>query len=134
MVSILADFKLAGWVIHGLSTRSCQQQVEPNFHSLLSAHYLIGAYFLTAESDKRMCLLTRLYTIRYAVCVNKLITYNIMYCRNLKMPLKIVMLLGAVPGPTLDSTPGQGTPALETLCSTSYCQTSATSLSNTLMR
>ena len=31
------------------------------FHSLLSAHHLIGAYFLTTESDKRMRLLTRLY-------------------------------------------------------------------------
>ena len=32
-------------------------------HSLLSAHHLIGAYFLTTESDKRMRLLTRLYGI-----------------------------------------------------------------------
>ena len=30
---------------------------------LLSTHHLIGAYFLTTESDKRMCLLTRLYGI-----------------------------------------------------------------------
>ena len=38
----------------------------PNFHSLLSAHHLIGAYFLTTESDKCMRLITRLYgtTIR----------------------------------------------------------------------
>ena len=30
---------------------------------LLSAHHLIGAYFLTTEGDKRMRLLTRLYGI-----------------------------------------------------------------------
>ena len=34
-----------------------------NFHSLLSAHHLIGTYFLTIESDKCMCLLTRRYSI-----------------------------------------------------------------------
>ena len=32
-------------------------------YSLLSAHHLIGAYFLTTEGDKRMRLLTRLYGI-----------------------------------------------------------------------
>ena len=31
--------------------------------SLISAHHLIGTYFLTTKSDKRMCLLTRLYGI-----------------------------------------------------------------------
>ena len=35
--------------------------------SLLSAHHLIGKYFLTAESDKRMCMLTRLYGIRHSL-------------------------------------------------------------------
>ena len=32
-------------------------------YSLLSAHHLIGAYFLTTKSDKRMRLLTGLYGI-----------------------------------------------------------------------
>ena len=44
-----------------LSVRTCWQWAEPKLHSLLSAHRLIGAYFLTTESSKRMCLLTRLY-------------------------------------------------------------------------
>ena len=34
---------------------------ESKLRSLLSAHHLIGAYFLAAEGDKRMRLLTRLY-------------------------------------------------------------------------
>ena len=61
MVSILSDFKLAGLVCS--SAHSCQQWAGPIFHSLLSAHHLIGAYFLTTESDKRMRLLTRFYGI-----------------------------------------------------------------------
>ena len=36
-------------------------------HSLLSAHHLIGAYFLTSESDKRMHLLTRLYGTSFPI-------------------------------------------------------------------
>ena len=39
----------------------CWQWVGPKFHSLLSAHRLIGACFLTTDSDKCMRLLTRLY-------------------------------------------------------------------------
>ena len=39
----------------------CWQWVGPKLHSLLSTHCLIGACFLTTESDKRMRLLTRLY-------------------------------------------------------------------------
>ena len=31
------------------------------FHSLSSAHHLIGTYFLTTESDKRMRSIARLY-------------------------------------------------------------------------
>ena len=46
-----------------LSAQSYWQWAGPKFHSLLSAHHLIGAYFLTTESDKRMRLLTRLYGI-----------------------------------------------------------------------
>ena len=38
-----------------------RQWAGPKFHSLLSAHHLISAYFITTESDKCMCLLTRLY-------------------------------------------------------------------------
>ena len=45
-----------------LSARMCWQWAGPKLHSLLSAHYLIGTYFLTTESDKRMHLLTRLYS------------------------------------------------------------------------
>ena len=41
----------------------CWQWAGPKLHSLLSAHRLIGAYFHTTESDKRMRLLTRLYGI-----------------------------------------------------------------------
>ena len=37
--------------------------VGSKIHSLLSAHHLIGAHFLTTESDKCMRLLTRLYGI-----------------------------------------------------------------------
>ena len=40
-----------------------KQWAGPKFHSLLSTHPLIGAYFLTTESNKRMRLLTRLYCI-----------------------------------------------------------------------
>ena len=36
----------------------------PKFHSLLSAHHLIGPYFLTTESDKRICLFIN-QTLRY---------------------------------------------------------------------
>ena len=61
MVSILVDFKLDGLV--SSSAHSCQQWAGPNFHSLLRAHHLIGAYFLTTESDKHMRLLTKLYGI-----------------------------------------------------------------------
>ena len=39
------------------------QWAGPKFHSLLSAHRLIGACFLATQSDKRMGLLTRLYGI-----------------------------------------------------------------------
>ena len=39
-------------------TRMHWQWAEPKFHSLLSAHHLIGTYFLTTESDKCMRLLT----------------------------------------------------------------------------
>ena len=46
-----------------LSARTCWQWVGPKLHSLLSAHRLIGAYFLTTESDKCIRLLTRLYGI-----------------------------------------------------------------------
>ena len=59
MVSILTDFKLAGSV--SSSTCLCQQWTWSIFNSLLSAHHLIGAYFLTTKSDKYMRLLTRLY-------------------------------------------------------------------------
>ena len=45
------------------SARTCWRWAGPKLHSLLSAHHLIGAYFLTTESDKRMRLLTRLYGI-----------------------------------------------------------------------
>ena len=45
------------------STWMCWQWVWPKFHSLSSAHHLIGTYFLTTRSDKRMCLSTRLYGI-----------------------------------------------------------------------
>ena len=37
------------------------QWAGPKFHALLNAHHLISAYFITTESDKCMCLLTRLY-------------------------------------------------------------------------
>ena len=37
------------------------QWVGPKFHSLLSAHHLIGPHFLTTDNDKHMHLLTRLY-------------------------------------------------------------------------
>ena len=42
-------------------TQTYWQWARPKFHSLLSAHHLIGVYFLTTESDKHICLLTRLY-------------------------------------------------------------------------
>ena len=41
-----------------LSARTCWQWARPKRHSLLSAHRLICACFLTTESDKRMRLLT----------------------------------------------------------------------------
>ena len=44
-----------------LSARTYWQWAGPIFHSLLSAHHLTGAYFLTTESDRHMHLLTRLY-------------------------------------------------------------------------
>ena len=39
------------------------QWVGSTLPFLLNAHHLIGAYFLTTEGDKRMRLLTRLYSI-----------------------------------------------------------------------
>ena len=39
-----------------------------NFTLLLNAYHLIGAYFLTTESDKHMPLLTRLYCIHCLCC------------------------------------------------------------------
>ena len=44
---------------------ACWQWAGPKLHSLLSACRLIGAYFLTTESDKCMRLLTRLYCNNY---------------------------------------------------------------------
>ena len=41
--------------------------VGPKFYSLLSVCHLIGTYFLTTESDKRMRLLTRLYGMWYTI-------------------------------------------------------------------
>ena len=54
---------LKNHLIHNLlamcsSVRMYWQWVWPKLHSLLSPHHLIGTYFLTTESDKRMCLLT----------------------------------------------------------------------------
>ena len=37
------------------------QWAGPKFHSPLSTHHLISAYFITTKSDKCMCLLARLY-------------------------------------------------------------------------
>ena len=48
------------WLVSS-SASLCQEWVGPKFHSLLSAHHLIGAYFRTTESNKHMRLLTRLY-------------------------------------------------------------------------
>ena len=45
------------------SAQTCWQCVGPKFHSLLSAHHLIGAYFLTTESNKHDTYLTRLYSM-----------------------------------------------------------------------
>ena len=54
-----------------LSARTGWQWAGPKLHSLLSAHRLIGACFLTTESDKRMRLLTRLYgTLLFAYTIN----------------------------------------------------------------
>ena len=39
-----------------------QRAGQIKFHSLLTAHHLIGIPFLITESDKRMRLLTRLYS------------------------------------------------------------------------
>ena len=51
--------RLALW----LRARTCWQWAGPKLHSLLyvNAHHLIGAHFLTTNSDKCMRLLTRLY-------------------------------------------------------------------------
>ena len=51
-----------------LSARTCWQWAGPKLHSLLSAHRLISACFLTIESDKHMRLLTRLYGSAFSIC------------------------------------------------------------------
>ena len=51
-----------------LSARTGWQWAGPKFHSLLSAHRLIGVCFLTTESDKHMRLLTRLYGNHLRTC------------------------------------------------------------------
>ena len=43
--------------------RTYWQWAGPKIFTLLSAHHLIGTYFLTTESDKHMHLLTGLYGI-----------------------------------------------------------------------
>ena len=52
---------LAMW----LSAQMCWQWAGPKLQSLLSAHCLIGTYFLTTESGKGMCLLIRHYGMAY---------------------------------------------------------------------
>ena len=52
-----------------LSVRTCWQWAGPKLHSLLSAHHLIGACFLTTESDKRTHLLTRLFGTLFQFCL-----------------------------------------------------------------
>ena len=52
-VHSLLDLWLSAW--------TCWQWAGPKLHTLLRAHRLIGACFLTTESDKHMRLLTRLY-------------------------------------------------------------------------
>ena len=34
-------------------------------HSFISAHFLLSVYFLTAQTYKRMCLITRIYGISH---------------------------------------------------------------------
>ena len=46
-----------------------------NNRSLISAHFCISAYFLTAETYKRMRLTTRVYGINFHVCFYLITTY-----------------------------------------------------------
>ena len=57
------------------STQMYWQWMEPKLHSLLSAHHLIGAYFLTTESDKHMRLLSR----HYGICVHSYTHAHLLY-------------------------------------------------------
>ena len=51
------------------SAQTYWQWTGPKFHSLLSAHHLIDAYFFTTESDKRM----RFFTV-YHLCASVSVT------------------------------------------------------------
>ena len=63
-ISVLKNHRVHNLLAWYSSTQTCWQWVGPKFHSLLSTHHVMGAYFLTTtESDKCMRLLTRLYGI-----------------------------------------------------------------------
>ena len=91
VVSILVDFKLTGLV--SSSAHSCQQWAGPIFHSLLSAHHLIGTYLLTTESDKCMHLLTRLYdvmcTLTCQTAVYDMVSKNRQYPMELHLGVQV---------------------------------------------
>ena len=69
-----------------LSAWMCWQWVGPKLHSLLSAPRLIGACFLTTKSDKRMRLLTRIYSN-----ILQLQHHEIILTCNISQLIKIIM-------------------------------------------